>query len=181
MKNKILIIATFLLTLVACSPIRVHTDYDDDVDFSKYKTFAFDKKSVDSLQISDLDKKRMMRAIDKQLYLKNIKISESPNLLVCLHTQESKTLSYFPMDTGFGWGLGWGMSPFGWGMNTMVSTSTQGVMYIQIVDANTNNLIWEGKGTGYLTDNHSKKEEKMNQFAEKILADFPPNQAVITK
>ena len=40
---------------------------------------------------------------------------------------------------------------------TSVSTSTQGVLYIDLIDAS-KKLIWQGQGTGYLTTNPEKKK-----------------------
>ena len=46
-----------LLFLVgSCSSIRVTSDYDTATDFTNYKTFAFYKKGIDKVDISDLDK-----------------------------------------------------------------------------------------------------------------------------
>ena len=60
-------IKPLLLTLVilfsSCSAIKVAVDYDSKVDFKKYKTFAFYKTGIDKAEISDLDKKRILRAI----------------------------------------------------------------------------------------------------------------------
>jgi len=53
--------------LYSCSPVKVVSDYDTKVDFSTYKTFAFYKKGIDKASVSDLDKKRIMRAIEGQL------------------------------------------------------------------------------------------------------------------
>ena len=52
-----------LLFLVAsCSSVRVTSDYDTSTDFSQYKTFAFYKKGIDKVEISDLDKRRILKA-----------------------------------------------------------------------------------------------------------------------
>ena len=64
-------IKPLLLTLVilfsSCSAVKVAVDYDSKVDFKKYKTFAFYKTGIDKAKISDLDKKRILRAIESEL------------------------------------------------------------------------------------------------------------------
>jgi len=43
-----------------------------------------------------------------------------------------------------------------------------------LIDAKKKELIWEGEGVGYLTQNRSKKEAVINEFVAKILAQYPP-------
>jgi hypothetical protein len=35
-------------------------------------------------------------------------------------------------------------------------------------------MIWQGEGTGILTKNSNKKEERINEFVTKIVAQYPP-------
>ena len=57
---------------------------------------------------------------------------------------------------------------------TSVSTSTQGVLYIDLIDASKKELIWQGQGTGYLTTNPEKKESLIQEFVNEILEKYPP-------
>ena len=69
-----------------------------------------------------------------------------------------------------GYGPGWG-----WGYNQpTVSTSTQGTLYIDLIDANKKELIWQGMGTGYLSKKMDKKEEHIKEFVTKIMEKYPP-------
>lgn len=45
------------VVMTSCSTVQVASDYDQTVDFSKYKSFAFFKPGIDKAEISDLDKK----------------------------------------------------------------------------------------------------------------------------
>ena len=64
---KILFFSLCAVILFSCSTIKVVSDYDTKVDFSTYKTFAFYKKGIDKASVSDLDKKRIMRAYRKSI------------------------------------------------------------------------------------------------------------------
>jgi hypothetical protein len=77
---------------------------------------------------------------------------------------------------GWGWGYGWGWGgPWGWGGGyNSVSTQTEGTLYIDVIDAGKKELVWQGIGTGVLTKNRDKKQEKINEFVGKIMAQFPP-------
>ena len=64
MKKGFLLLLSVIL-LSSCNAVKVVTDYDSKVDFNKYKTFAFYKPEIDKAKISDLDKKRILRAIEE--------------------------------------------------------------------------------------------------------------------
>jgi hypothetical protein len=167
----------FLFILSACSSIRVNSDYDSRADFSQYKTYAFHKSGIDKVQISGLDKKRILRAIDNELSLKGMTKSETPDLLVNIFTKEREQIDVNQFNMGWGYGWGWGWNPYLWGGNTYVSSSTQGTLYIDLIDAKKKELIWEGEGIGVLTENRREKEKQINEFVAKILAQFPPDQS----
>ena len=84
MKNILLLLMAILI--LGCSSISVFTDHDSGVDFSKYKTFAYFKPGIDKVEISDLDKRRILKAIDLQMAQKSMLKSELPDLLVSINT-----------------------------------------------------------------------------------------------
>jgi hypothetical protein len=171
--KTIRILSLFLLAIVAsCSSIRVASDYDNTVDFSKYKTFSFLKSGIDKVPISEFDKKRIMKSIETELGKKGITRSETPDLLVNFFTKESQVVDASPYYYG-GWGYGWG---YGWG-GTYVTTSTEGELYIDLIDAQKKELIWQGQGTGYLEQYSSQKDKKVNEFVAKILMQYPPGKS----
>ncbi|MBN9283277.1 MULTISPECIES: DUF4136 domain-containing protein [unclassified Flavobacterium] len=163
-----------LFVISSCSSVRVASDFDNRTDFSQYKTYAFHKDGIDKVEISDLDKKRILRAIDNQLSAKGFSKSDQPELLVNIFTKSREQVSVNQFNAGWGYGGGWGWG-YGWGPTySSVSTTTEGTLYIDIIDARKNELIWQGTGTGVLTQNREKKEERINEFVTKILMQFPP-------
>ena len=64
--KRFLYITTALL-LTSCASIRVSTDYDTSVDFTSYNAYAFFKPGIDDAKISDLDKRRILKAIENTL------------------------------------------------------------------------------------------------------------------
>ena len=50
MRTTVLLLT--LLFLGACSSIRVYSDFDRNVDFSGYETFAYFKPEIDKVDIS---------------------------------------------------------------------------------------------------------------------------------
>lgn len=175
MKTFKLVPVFLLLILASCSTVSVYSDYDKNVDFAPYKTYAFFKPGIDKVEISDLDKRRILRAIDEQMQAKGFTKSENPDLLVNIFTKSREQVNVNQFSAGWGYGWGWGWNPYMmYGNQTSVSTSTEGTLYIDLIDAKKKEMIWQGEGIGNLTKNVDKKDEKVNEFVTKILAQYPP-------
>lgn len=168
---KFLSVLFLVATFVSCSSVRVNADYDKKANFENYKSYAYLKSGVDKAEISDLDKKKILYAIDEVMATKGFSKSENPDVLVSIFTKERERVDVYN-NVGFGWGWGW--NPW-WGMGySNVSTSPEGVLFIDIIDAKTKELVWQGEGSGYLTKNTEKKEERIKEFVSKILEQYPP-------
>ncbi len=173
-KITILLMLAVALGLSSCASIYVATDYDRQADFSAMKSFAFFKEGIDKVQISDLDKKRILRAIEQNLTTKGLTLSENPDFLVNIFTQDRENVDVYDNSPYYwGWGMGWG--PFWGGATYNVSRNTEGTLYIEIIDAKKRELVWQGKGTGYLPQSMDKKEEAIKNFVNKILEKYPPS------
>ncbi|MEM5540989.1 DUF4136 domain-containing protein [Olleya sp. AS48] len=176
--NKTLRILPALLLLIAftsCSSVKVAADYDKAVDFNNYKTFAFFKSGIDKAEINDIDKRRILRAIESELLAKGYTKSQNPDLLVSIFTKSNQRVDVYNNNWGVGaWGWGGPRWGWGWNMQPTVSTTTQGVLYVDLIDANKKELVWQGQGTGYLSKNVDKKEERIKEFVTKIMEKYPP-------
>jgi len=172
--KKFAFLSIFVLLLAYCSSVRVNSDYDKQVDFTAYITYAFHKTGIDKAEISDLDKKRILRSIDETMTAKGFTKSETPDLLIAFFTKEREEVNVNQFNAGWGYGWGWGWNPYLWGGNTSVSRHTEGTLYIDIIDAKKKELIWQGEGEGVLTKDTNKKDEVIKEFVTKILAQYPP-------
>lgn len=160
-----------LFVLASCSSVRVNSDYDKKANFESYKTYAYLKSAVDKAEISDLDKKRILRSIDEAMTTKGITKSETPDLLVSIFTKENQRVDVYN-NSGFSWGF----SPY-WGMGigySNVTTTPEGTLYIDLIDAKSKELVWQGEGSGYLTKDTEQKDARIKEFVDKILAQYPP-------
>lgn len=174
---KLLPILMIAIIITSCSSVKVAADYDKEADFNSYKTFAFFKTGIDKAEISDIDKRRFLRAIERELLAQGYTKSENPDILVSIFTKSQQRVDVYNNNWGAGaWGWG-GYGPgWGWGWNNqpMVSTSTEGKLFIDLIDAKKRELIWQGMGTGYLSRNIEKKEERINEFVSKVMEKYPP-------
>jgi len=163
-----------LFIVASCDTVKVYSDYDKSADFTQYKTYAFMKSGIDKVEISDLDKRRILNAIDKQLQAKGMTKSETPDLLINIFTKSREQVSVNQFNAGYGYGWGWGWNPYMYGGQTYVSSSTEGTLYIDLIDAKKKELIWQGEGTGTLTKGMDRKDEIVNNIVTQILAQYPP-------
>jgi uncharacterized protein DUF4136 len=180
-----------LFLLVSCTTVNVSSDYDKGTDFTVYKTYAFYKKGIDKVEISDLDKRRILRAIDAELTTKGmVKTDNDPDLLVNIFTKSREKIDvynnayygWYPWYYGYGYGYGGfyggygGFGPgYGFGYNN-VSTSTEGTLFIDLIDARRKELAWQGIGTGILSysKNIDKKVARINEIVGQIMLAYPP-------
>tara|TARA_B110000503_G_scaffold16538_1_gene23647 strand:- start:1186 stop:1731 length:546 start_codon:yes stop_codon:yes gene_type:complete len=177
MKNLKLFLVLVAIIFSSCSAIKVTTDYDTKVDFSAYKTFAFYKTGIDKAVISDIDKKRILRAIESELTLQGFVKSDTPDMLVSIFTKSREKVAV-NQNNNFGYGYGWGWNPWMFnGMNNSVNISqyTEGTLFIDFIDKEKKELVWQGVGTGALKiQSREKKEVRIKEFVKEIVSRFPP-------
>lgn len=177
------LIIVFLM-ISACSSVKVLADYDQGTDFTQYKTFAFYKKGIDKAEISDLDKRRILKAVEAQLLAKGFTKSETPDVLVNIFTKAQNKVDVYANGFGNGYGYGYGYGGYyGWypwyygpNFGPQISTYTEGTLFIDLIDTTKKELIWQGIGTGGLnmTSDVAKKEERVKEFVNEIMMQYPP-------
>lgn len=165
-----------IVLLFSCKSVSVVTDYDSKVDFKKYKTYAFYKPEIDKAEISDLDKKRILRAIESELAAIGMVKSKTPDMLVGIFTKSREKVNVNQNNLGWGWGFGW--NPWWGGMNNNINVNqyTEGTLFIDFIDRAKKELVWQGVGTGALKlENREKKEARIKEFVKEIISRFPPD------
>src|SRR5699024_2824604 len=132
---------------------RVSTDYDQNIDYNQYKTYAFYKPGIDKANISDLDKRRILKAIDSELSKKGMTKSDDPDLLVSISTEAIQNVNVY-------------QNYYGWYGGNSVNNYIDGVLYINLIEAANKTLVWQGVGTGSLDPNAytDQKVERVNEF-----------------
>jgi len=176
------ILLLFLIT--SCASVHVSSDYERSTDFSTFKTYAFYKKGIDKAEISDLDKRRILRAIETAFNEKGITKSENPDLLVSIFTKSKEKVNVYNNYYGgypyYGYGYGYGYGGhynmrYGFGYNN-VSSYTEGTLFIDLIDTHKKELAWQGIGTGVLISSKDieKKEARIKEFVSQIMMQYPP-------
>lgn len=155
------------ILLTSCSTVRVNYDFDRATDFNTYKTYNFHQKGIDKLELNDLDKRRILSAIEAQMTLKGFTKSDNPQLYINVLASSKEKIN---IDNGY-YGGYWG--PY-WGGSSRVYQYTSGTIIIDIVDNARNILVWQGTGSGLDVSNLNTKAEDIPRAVEEILAKFPP-------
>tara|TARA_B100000427_G_scaffold327350_1_gene337894 strand:- start:1483 stop:2010 length:528 start_codon:yes stop_codon:yes gene_type:complete len=166
-----IILSLSILLLSSCNIVRVNSDYNNKIDFNSYKTYAFSKKGIDEVEINDIDKKRILNAIDVELSNKGLRKSIiEPDILINFFTESNKKINYYPGYDHYSSGLSIGP----WYNSYYYHNYTEGVLFIDIIDYKKNELIWQGVGKGYIPSKRDEKEDKIKLFVNKILMQYPP-------
>lgn len=159
-------ITAFIVT--SCSTVRVTYDFDRSTDFNVYKTYNYHQKGIEKLELNDLDKRRIINAIDAELTAKGFtKTDNSPDLYINILASSKEKIN---IDNGY---YGWGWGPY-WGSPSRVYQYTSGTIIIDVIDETKNILVWQGAGSGLNVSDLDRKAEDIPQAVKEILAKFPP-------
>src|ERR1700694_429379 len=164
-------LGTMLLAATASFGQQVKTDYDRSTDFSRYKTYSWEKvQTPDPLWVD-----RIKEAVNAALTAKGWTPVESGGnvaIVAMEMTQNQRTLNTFY--DNFGGGCGWG-GGFG-NATTTVDNYKVGTLVVDLFDANTKKLIWRGSSSDTLSDKSDKNIKNLDKGVQKMFNNFPPGE-----
>jgi len=169
----------FLLGVCASTP-NAFANADQSVDFSQYKTYGyFSTLSTDKTQYQSLVSNFLMVAVAQELDMRGLTYdAANPQLLVnfYINTKEKINSRTVPTTGGYygyrdpfydPWG-GYG------GYETRITQYTESTLNIDVVDAATKTLVWEGFIAGKLTDNDVRNmEQTVDEAVAAVMDNFP--------
>ena len=144
-----LAVITLLAVLTGCSSISVNYDYDKNVDWAKFKTYTWMQEPdnsgnpASSLPNTTFLGERIHNSVQYEMEQRGIFPGDDPDLLVVYHigTQEKiQVTDWVYRYSDYYWGYG--------GRQIDVNQYTEGSLVIDLVDAESNSLVWRGIGTG---------------------------------
>ena len=168
-------------TLGSCSSINVSYDYDKNANFIAYKTYGYTQEAL-ALGIGDLNRDRLLKAIDAQMAARGFTKSDSPDALVDLIVKAQERTQATATNTGGYYGrYGWGG-----GMSTTTIDYDQyvdGTLFVNLIDKSTEKMVWQGRAPKTLDENASaeKKETNINNAVKMIFEKFPVKPAAAAK
>lgn len=177
---------TILTIILFCSFFvvnaqKVTTDVDENVDFSKYKTYQFLGWQDDSDKIlNDLDKKRMRDAFTAELESRGLKMVKSgADMAISLYlviTQETSTTAYTNYYGGTGYGFRRGGRAWVNGYSTTQYTENdylEGTLVMDVLDSESKELVWQAVATKTVQENPKKREKSIPKTVKKLMKKFP--------
>ncbi len=158
-----------------CSSTSYNFDFDPEVSFADYRTWAWIEEVVPDEQhdrgMDPLIERRFVNRIETELELKGYQKPRSgmPDFVVnfVLTTQEKVDVrSHY---------AGWGYYPYG-GMQTTARQWTEGTLIIDIIDVRSEEVVWRGWAKGSLESNMSSEQitKGVDEVVTGILGRFPP-------
>lgn len=171
MKSIIAIVVLVLLT--SCSAIRVNYDYDKDTDFSAYTTYNYFPEMDTGL--SELDTKRLLKAIDSTMRGKGFLLSEEPEFLIGIVGRSFQA----PKNNSVGVGIGGSGRNVGGGMSIGIpvgATNIEREIQFDFVDSQKDELFWQAITVSTLKENSTPKvrEAKLQALVTKTFEKYPP-------
>ncbi len=173
------LVACLLLALAGgCStPIEAVTDFNDQFDFSKVHKIAvqpLDRRNVNTITISDMQVERINRALSDELTRRGFEMvpaGSQADLLMAWHlvTEERTDVrTYNSMSYYNCWRCGPNVS------DVSVRQYTQGTFIVDMIDPATNRSVWRSIIQSRLESQPSPTEERRQEAAAAIFAEFPP-------
>ena len=171
---KTLLTIFFSIIFFATQAQKVTTDVDESADFSKYSSYQFLGWQNDSDKaMNDFDKKRMRDAFQSELGARNLKLDESStDMAISLYivvSQQTSTTAYTNYHGGTGYGYRRGGRGWGNGYSTTSYSQNdypQGVLVMDVFDAKTKELIWQGVATGTVKEKPEKREKSIPKMVK---------------
>lgn len=166
-----------LLVLIAlfcsCGSAYVVHDYDEEQDFSIYRTYNFYPEMNSGL--SELDKNRLVAITDSYMQTKGFTRSGTPEIYINFKSRVTKEASGNSIGVGIGGGGGSGVN-IGVGGNIPIGSNTYLELVIDFVDTKKDALVWQASTKKQFSPNASPNTKIyiFKKIIEKSLAKFPP-------
>jgi hypothetical protein len=153
-------VAGLLLLLAGCAETQrqVRSDYDRTANFNSYRTFDFFTeagRSPTGGDYSTLIAQRIEAAIEREMAARGYVRAQNPDLLVNFRVTVKNVQKVSTVPTAgppaysyrYGAYSGWPTYSY----ETWVRDYDEGTLLIDLVDASRQQLVWEGAGTGRVT------------------------------
>ena len=173
-----------LILAAGCAGQQVTTDYAPATSFSQFKTFAL-VSSPDTAAAQQLLDQRVRNAVQAQLTTKGLTPADRQNadLYVGYGMVDKTHRQVYTYNDGWGWGGGWGWRYYRWGVawpmtvQRRVETYTDGTVVVNLVDAKTKKVVWEGEVPDVVNlpvDNPVRATKEVDAAVTKLFTKYPP-------
>jgi hypothetical protein len=173
--KKLLLSISVLIFAASCATVKVSSDFDKTAPFAGYKTYSFTQEAL-NMNVDDLNKRRIIAAIENELALKGFKKAEKSDVLIDLKltAQAKQTATTNTGMYGGGYRYRWGG-----GFSTTsidIENYVEGTLFVDMIDSGKSQLVWQGRGVGTINPDvkPEKREENINSAVKQIFTKYPP-------
>ena len=163
--------------LVAAVPVhaaKVYVDFDDKVDFSKFSTYAL----VEGTPAGELTQPKIDAALRAQLEAEGLKEVEKGEADLHISTHASSTTQKKQKGGNVNLGIGKsgkrGHVGVSTGGRSRIKNVEEGSLIVDLVDAESEQLVWQATGSGTIKGDPQKIEAKMKKALEDAFKKYPP-------
>jgi len=167
---RVLLVASVVLSLAAGLALAKRSvDYDQEADFTKYKTFTL---SQENPLPNPLAEKRLQKILLEVLLEEGLEeAAEGGDLIVFSHGTTGTKKQVYVDNYGYGrWRYGWGTT------TATVQEFEVGTLVIDLVDNETEQLVWRGVATETISSKPETNEKRFRRTIEKMFKKYPPKQ-----
>lgn len=170
---RVIKISILLLFITACNSPQAVFDYDQNVNFDQYQTYAVFPDFQSGL--SQLDESRLLNSLNSQLQAKSLKSSNDPGIYVNVYTEKYERDNRSRVGLGVGGGggnVGVGVSggiPIGQ-MDTYIKLT------FDFIDVEKDALVWQAKVESPFNVNAApeKRQAQFDKIVSEALDGYPP-------
>jgi len=181
LQNTLLTTTAVLVLFSGCaSTPNTFSNADPSADFSKYRTYGFlGKLSTDTEKYESLVSNFLKVAMAQQMDRRGLGFDEdNPDLRVnfFINTKDKiRSRSVPTMGAYYGFRDPFYDPWYGYGgFETQIDQYTEGTLNIDIIDAHTDKLVWEGAVTGRVTDEAVRNLERtIDAAVAVVMENFP--------
>lgn len=170
---RIFLVLAIITTAISCN-VKVHSSYDQRVDFTKYKSFCWlngcDFTYTGPTYLNDsLLREKIKNAIIAELEEKSLKHDENnPDLLIDFHisVENESSVVYHHRDDEQNY-----FQPF---PEQEVINYLKGTIVIDMVDKSESRMVWRSESIGYMDVHPDLTEKNIRKGIATTLKKFPP-------
>ncbi len=183
--------ASLVLGLASCSTIQTRTNFDPSAvqRIDAFHTYAWlpMKDKTDPAIYNPIVQERVHRSVDRELQARGfqrVAPDASPDFKVGWHGAIEHKVAVDTIDNYYGYLWDPWFDPFfgpvgyggAGGFDTQVREYREGTLILDMVDAQSNRLVWRGTAETELAERSdaAKSQKLIDRAVDKMLKDFPP-------
>ena len=145
---------------------QVSVNYNHDVDFSQFHTYAWGSNNANAIKDSILAQvaQQDINAAMQSKGLTMVQENENPDLLLTANGGMKEQTSW----------NAWGMRGWGGGMGSITpEQNVVGTMIVDLFNAKSQELVWRGIAENTLNNKGNKNQEMVHKAVDKMFKQWP--------